>query len=519
MHRRWFLLSALALAAGCGTDPADTPVPDPTSERPATDVRPNNPDDVTDDTSANNAVANNAPANNATPNNATSNNDVEVPSYGEWFESFGGTDADIAEDVAADEDGNVYVTGTFRDTITIGDEVLTAIPGTTPDPTTDIFVASFTPGGAFRWATAFGSDANEKPFGIATAPDGGVFVVGDAQGDIAFETSTLPALGQGDLFAVKFDTDGEYQWAQNWGGMFTENARDIDVNAAGDLFITGSWQGLFTAGNVTYTAETDWSAMEVLVLAIDGQSGGVKWVNSYNGFLIDTGTAISADANGNVAVGVSFQYDVDIQGETFDAGESFGGAIVKLDSSGSLQWVKRLEGDGDTEVLGIELADDGSVYATGVFTNTVNFGGEDLVNPVRGHDVFMLGLDTDGNHLYSTSYGGEGFDQPLDMTARDGTLYVTGRFDGEITFADTRLESMTDEYDIFVTSFEASSGKVRWARGFGGPLADQANGIAVGPGRGVYIAGYGDGGDFMFNDMMQPAASAWVDAVVFRLEE
>ena len=78
---------------------------------------------------------------------------------------------------------------------------------------------------------------------------------------------------------------------------------------------------------------------------------------------------------------------------------------------------------------------------------------------------------------------------------------------------------MGDAYDMFVTSFASDDGSIRWARGFGGSMDDQANGIAVDPWRGVFVVGYGEGTEFMFNGEMQPAASDWLDGVVFRLED
>lgn len=441
-----------------------------------------------------------------------------TPSFGEWYRTFGGLNADIVEDVAADAEGNVYVTGTFRDELPVGTEQLVAVAGD-GEATTDVFVASFSPEGDFRWARSFGSAENEKPFGIETSPDGDVFVVGNSQGLIAFDASVLAHRGQGDLFAVKFSPDGDYRWSQSWGGQFTETARDIAVNAAGDLYITGAWQGLFVAGSATYSAETDWSAMEVLVLAIDGSSGAVKWSNSFNGFLVDTGTAIAADAAGNVVVGLSYQYDLDINGAEFEVGDSYHAAIVRLGPSGEVTFANTYGVDGEVvEVTGIGVTADGHTYATGVFSGTQNFGGEDLANPVRGHDAFVLGLNEAGEHLFSHRYGGEGFDQPLDLVvAASGDFSIAGRFDGELVFGETELLAVGG-YDMFVATFSGPTGELRGARSFGGPEDDQANGIAADPWTGIYVAGYTGGGAFEFGDDAHPATGEWVDAAILRLE-
>ena len=234
--------------------------------------------------------------------------------------------------------------------------------------------------------------------------------------------------------------------------------------------------------------------------------------------MIDTGTAIAADDSGGVAVGVSLQYDLEIGGMLLDSGgDNFDAAVVRLDAAGDVQWVREIAGPRAEEVLGLAIDADDNVYATGVFSDTIELGSATLVNPLPGHNIFVAAWDAVGTQLWANAYGDAGFDQPLDMALRDDIVYITGRYDDVLDLGGHELRSLSEDYDIFVGAIGTADGKVRWARTFGGELADQANSIATDGGRGIYVAGYSNG-PFMFDDQMMPPAATEIDAFVMRLE-
>ncbi len=63
----------------------------------------------------------------------------------------------------------------------------------------------------------------------------------------------------------------------------------------------------------------------------------------------------------------------------------------------------------DDDARAAVMRSDGSVIVVGSFVGVVDFGGGALVSE-GGRDAFILALGTDGRHLWSTSFGGEGDD-------------------------------------------------------------------------------------------------------------
>jgi len=115
--------------------------------------------------------------------------------------------------IAADGDGNVYLTGDLRGSTDFD-------PGTGADERTakgdyDACVCKLDSDGRYQWAVIWGTDGgNSSGFGILTDEAGNVFVVGCLVGSIDFGESPEGGLrrseGAYDAFLVKLGPDGKF---------------------------------------------------------------------------------------------------------------------------------------------------------------------------------------------------------------------------------------------------------------------------------------------------------------------
>ena len=133
-----------------------------------------------------------------------------------WQRTWGGDFFDVPRGVAVATDGSIYITG---------------------DTGNSAFLVKFSPDGAVgvqrEWGvvgkTGIPNDDQTFAFGIAAAPDGGAFVVGDTSG-----TGFNP-----NLVAARFDSGGNFVWLRVGGPGFG-SAQDVAVAADGSLHITGN---------------------------------------------------------------------------------------------------------------------------------------------------------------------------------------------------------------------------------------------------------------------------------------
>jgi PKD-like domain/Secretion system C-terminal sorting domain len=182
------------------------------------------------------------------------NNDVFLASYdssGNFRWAFNtGTDGQIAgNELVLDSNEKVYLTGSARGN---GDfDPSGTVYTLAADNVGDAFIASYTNGGAFRWAFLLVENgAAQEGRNIAVDASNNVYTTGLFYGNVDFnsgapvDTIRTPynGLAQSSYFA-KYDQNGNYQWAfqicptTNLGAVAI--GETIDINASGNMFVSG----------------------------------------------------------------------------------------------------------------------------------------------------------------------------------------------------------------------------------------------------------------------------------------
>src|SRR5262245_31314918 len=117
------------------------------------------------------------------------------------------------------------------------------------------------------------------------------------------------------FIAIIFSVNGFSQapiwlWAEsgNGGPGFDEEGRGIAVDASGNCYVTGYYNGTtITFGSITLT-NTGPGYREIFIGKYDA-SGNVVWAKSAGGNYPDRALAIAADANGNCYIIGDFYSD------------------------------------------------------------------------------------------------------------------------------------------------------------------------------------------------------------------
>ncbi len=142
--------------------------------------------------------------------------------------------------MAADINGNVYLTGHFQGLAIFGDYSLQS------DGDKDVFVAknSFS---NWVWAVRGGGPGTDVANAIAVNSDGTACLTGFARGTITYGAHTVQNYGVQDILAASADTNGNWLWAKltgpwdayNDNGNFQGNG--IAVNQSGNWIVTGRY--------------------------------------------------------------------------------------------------------------------------------------------------------------------------------------------------------------------------------------------------------------------------------------
>jgi hypothetical protein len=450
-----------------------------------------------------------------------------------WAKRAGGNMTDDGMGVAVDADGNVFVTGYFRTTATFG--------AGEPKPTQltalgqDVFVAKYAPGGGLIWVRQARS---QDGWGTSIGADaaGNCYVFGYFSLTITFaqglpEQVTLNALAN-DLFLAKYDRDGNFVWAKQAGGLFSEYGYGIAVDGAGNSHVTGRYgsnPATFGAGEPNETALAGLpisgglnKGLDVFIAKYDA-NGLLQWAKSAGGATANWGAGIALDPAGNSYVVGRYSGTA-----TFGPGEAnqtvlvgpLGGNdeifVAKFGRNGNLAWVRGGQGQAEHD-QGTAIAVDaaGNNYATGNYRGIAPFGGQ--LNQTQldlggSDDIFIVKHDTDGNQQWVKMAVGPYSEFSLGIALdADGSPYLTG-YGFTLTFGAGETNEVTlngiDQNDVFLAKF-GTDGLLQWARFDGGAGDDRGQALAIGLSGGIHVAGrFGQTASFGSGQANQTAISS-----------
>ncbi|HTL80658.1 MAG TPA: SBBP repeat-containing protein, partial [Bacteroidia bacterium] len=224
-----------------------------------------------------------------------------------WARSAGGTDDDFAYEVAADPNGNAYVTGYYKSTsMSFG-----SIPITNAGSLTeDVFLAKYDANGNAVWAKSIGGSGDENANGLATDKWGNVFLGGeffDSLIDFGIHTIVNTNQTSGDVFIVKYDSLGNDHWAHPGRGPGSDFLAALTVDTSGNVYATGELvSGTITFGTMQLSIPPN-SPDPVYLIKLDSAGYPICGTSLQSGG--DDQNDISADRFGNVYMGGDYLAD------------------------------------------------------------------------------------------------------------------------------------------------------------------------------------------------------------------
>jgi len=343
----------------------------------------------------------------------------------EWVARYNsaGNGDDGAKDLALDQWGNIYVTGTGSG---------------------GFITVKYNNSGIQQWAVTHKTPGYDYSDAVALGVDnaGNVYVTG----------GSYNSSNHRDYVTVKYNNSGVQQWFVTYDGtVYDDYVSDIAVDNLGNVYVTGNVATSFTnldcvaikyntdgiqqwivvydnidngndggnaivldnSGNVYIAGYSDFNVTSLDYLTIKYNNNGVQqWVSTYSGN----------------SSGFEFAYSVvvDNSGNVYVTGSSWGTcddiATVKYNSSGVQQWADRYNGVTNKYDVGnaIVVDDDYNVYVTG-YANYDGF--------TDASDIITIKYNSLGTREWVALYNGDkNIQDQANAIALDivGNVYVTG---------------------------------------------------------------------------------------------
>ena len=350
------------------------------------------------------------------------------------------------------------------------------------------------------WSTYHGG-ANEDSFrDMAIDALGNVYVVGSTRSTNAIATagSYQPTIaGATDVYISKYDTDGNRIWATYFGGSADDVGQSIDLDASGNIFITGltfSSNGIATVG----THQTNNNGNGDTFLAKFSNNGIKIWGSYLGGENFDFANDIEIDNAGNPII-IGWTNSINNISTIGSFQDTYSGQddvlFAKFDTNGQLQWSSYFGGVGFDTGLQVESDGVGNIIISGWTSSMSNIATPSGIQTIYGGstaDVFLAVFDGNGNRIWATYYGGSGNDysDALFVTA-GGDIYLSGSTDSPNNIASPSAfqPNIAGGYDTFLARF-SNTGTKYWSTYFGGNNHDTAYRLRLGSDAGLYVLGH-----------------------------
>lgn len=424
----------------------------------------------------------------------------------EWAQYNSGTGAATTVDIAISDSGFVYVVGRFEDTIDVDPGPNTMLLVSAGDK--DMFIQKLNSDGTLIWAKRIGGSNLDEIQAVAVDQLGNVYCTGSFSGTVDFNPGTgtnnlVSNGGSKDVFVLKLSAAGNYVWARRMGNSGVDVGYDIAVDAAGNVYTTGSFVGTvdFNPGSGTANLVGAGNQFADVFIQKLNSSGNYLWAKKVGGNDIDMAYGIALDSDANIYTtgffGGIVDFDPDAIGtDSFFASPSRDVFVLKLNTAGTYVWAKQLDGTlFNSQGRDIAIDSARNIYLTGYFVSTVDFDpGPDTfyMTPLGGNDPFILKLDSLGGFRWAKQLGGissnQGYALAIDA---ESSVYTTGYFSTSVDFdPGTDTYNMTSDggFDVFVQKLD-SAGQFMWAHKIGSTGSDRGEAIAVDSLGNIYTGG------------------------------
>ncbi len=107
----------------------------------------------------------------------------------------------------------------------------------------DAFLVKFNSNGQRQWATYYGGTSYDDGYSCAIDGSSNVYLAGSSSSSTAIATAgSHQSIFQGisDAFLVKFNSNGVRQWATYYGGSTGDNGNSCYVDGSQDVLLAGS---------------------------------------------------------------------------------------------------------------------------------------------------------------------------------------------------------------------------------------------------------------------------------------
>jgi hypothetical protein len=297
--------------------------------------------------------------------------------------------------------------------------------------------------------------------------------------------------GSSDVFLTSFAPDGAYRFTRFFGGPGLDRPIALAVDDKNNVDISGIYQGTvdFDPGPASTVLHATSSSADAYFLAQVGPDGAFHWARHVPDPLYRLRPGSAGEILGFGAGYPGDNQDFDSGFDVVPPCSCFVGYVMAVRNDGSYHrtWFSSLGSGGGFADATLDEA--GTQYTLGAFAGSYDFDdgpGIDVHKSISqgsapgdtpATDLFVRAIHKDGGYGWTHPIGAAvgntyGSILPSSMRRHGDKLYIAGGYGGLIQDGSTFRNSSSDGGDVFLFAADSQTGRVDWGSGLGSTAKD-----------------------------------------------
>lgn len=329
-----------------------------------------------------------------------------------WAKQIFGSSTERAEGMEQDNQGNLYLTGSYRGTLDVD-------PGPAVNNYTatgsqgDAFLIKLDSNGLYKWARDFKGTYLTVGYYVEMSPSGHLYLTGTINdvtdldpgpGVISYSTT---GINDHDAFICKLDTIGNFYWAKVISTPGHEVFHRAVFPSSGNILLSGIYTGSIDIdpGAAVLTLTTPTGSDRNFFICELTPNGTLNWATGIGGAGTDWCGPITLNPMDEMYIPGAFTGTTDLVPGPGTFSFSSNGAndffIGKWSPGGTLKWAKKIGGTGNESPYELRLNSNGDIFIYGTFNAVTDFNpdaGVANLTSAGNDDTFLARYCTTPDH-------------------------------------------------------------------------------------------------------------------------